>query len=406
MPSSTSNSEFENDYQTLNRSNSTRVSLKTVAGITIVFSLIVGLYIQLASLVDMNGRAVAMLSALPVVTEQSQKTQTMLIFGSSMVQAGFEPSRFDQAMSNLGKEVVSYNYGVGNLNPEFQAIATRRIRKAFEEENQKLTLALIEFNPFQTTKARNVLGDITRDQNQAVLMSPSELWNITLQDPNRGVRLLTIRYLRNGLSAELLTSGIAMELGEDPVPTEGLAEAQQKRRELGRAFMETLPEGESYFSDTPWNLDWRGGRADKSILTPESDAALHTYADSFRQTPLMQADLQRRIEQGDILELEFHEPLVLAFIEMVNNLNAVSEQMEILLLPRNTDWVVYSPEVQAKLTSLMDRISAATGVPVNDLQDDPRINPQDFVDTTHLSYSSGIDKFTDLLVEEYAEKIH
>ena len=50
----------------------------------------------------------------------------VMVFGSSMVDAGFGPREFDQFIAEQGGEVSSWNYGFGGLNPMFQEILARR----------------------------------------------------------------------------------------------------------------------------------------------------------------------------------------------------------------------------------------------------------------------------------------
>lgn len=405
MHSSTSSSDFENEYQTLSSDRRSMVSVAAVAGTALVFSTIIVLYSLLASTQNANDRAKSAINYLPAVVAQDQDKKKVLVFGSSTVESGFAPDQFDAALNDLDKGVISYNFGVPNLNPEYQAHISRRIRDSFNEAGEKLNLSLIEFNPFQTTKTRKLLGDAKRDQSQAVLMSTNELWKITTQDPDHGLQLLNIRFLRSGLSAELLTSEIAEELIKSPFTTTELELAREVRNDALQTFRATLPNENPYFSDEAWDIEMRGGRASLNKLSEKSRSALESYASSYRQSELMEADLQRRIVQGDILDLDFHEDLVLAFIEIVNDLSSVSYQSEIILMPRNTQWVNYSTEVETKLDELMRRITNATGVSVRNWQDDPRITPEEFTDTTHLSFSTGISKFTDLLVEEYGDRL-
>ncbi len=400
MPSSISSSDFENQFQTLDHSQEFRVRLKTfIAGI-IMFAFVTGLFSYLAGLVPINDRALVMIDQLPNVAQDYPNQKKVMIFGTSMVQAGFEPYQFDAYFENRNMDVVSYNYGVGNLNPEFQQYITDHIRREMETNNESLDLVLLEFNPFQTTKARAVLGDFTRDQSEAELRTIGDLWNITLEDPNRGVRLFNIRYLRNGLSAELITSALTITNPNISEPTQEFRDAIRNRNELQGAFFDISPEARNFFGAV-WHEDLRGGRIDKRVLSPESIEALDAWSDGFRANSLMEADLQRRIIQGDILGLDFADHLVEAFINMVRDLDAVSENMEVVLLPRNTDWVIYTPEVQARLDALMERITNETGIPVRDFQDHPQITPEMFVDTTHLSFASGIDTYTRVLAETY-----
>lgn len=403
MHLSTSNSDFENDYQTLEQAGATKIRAKTLVAGMIVTALIIGLYLQFTTLINFNGRVLGMMDYLPTFISQNRDRQTLMIFGSSMVQAGFEPYQFDEQMTQRGLDVASINYGVGNLDPEFQKYLTRDVRRKYEAAGQKIDMTLLEFNPFQTTLTRGGFGNITRDQNEAILLTPADLWRITLEDPNRGIRLFTIRYFRNGVSAELLSSVFAFANDEDVSGQEAARRAANTRRsQLRQAFQDTLPEGVNVFPPD-YSDGLRGGRIDKRSLSEETLTALQDYVASFRDPALMASDQQRRILQGDILELGFDERLIRDFITMVNDLKAVSEKMEVLLLPRNTDWIVYRPEVQQKLDRLMQRISAETGVPVRDFQDHPDITPEMFLDTTHLSFGSGIDAYTKLLAETYAE---
>jgi hypothetical protein len=88
----------------------------------------------------------------------------------------------------------------------------------------------------------------------------------------------------------------------------------------------------------------------------------------------------------------------------VNDSNAVSEQMEVVLWSRNTEWIVYSLEVQQKLNLPMARITLETGVAVRDFQDHPSITPGMFFDTTHLSFGIRIDAYTRLLAVVYKDR--
>ncbi len=411
---SCSDSDPESDYQSLDQANRLRVALKTLAAGVLVFGAVVLIYNGiLQALGDINGRVVAQLEHLPGIVAQNRDKRKVFVFGSSMVQAGFEPDVFDAAMADKGIDTISYNYGVGNLDPEFQVLIARRIREAFLEGDEQLALTLIEFNPFQATRVRNRLGAITRDQNVAVLSSNEELWNITLDDPTRGLRLFNIRYLRSGLSAELITSiprmfasagsAEARERRAQIVATEEYQAAQERSAELSARYRELRDTNVPITGSDQWKAEIRGGRIDKSAFSPETLEALGAWMESRRYPGFMEVDLMRRVAGADILELEFEEALIEAFIELVIELDDVSDQIEVILLPRNTEWVTYTPEVQERLNGVLRRIADETGVAVRDFQEHPAITPQYFFDTTHLSTYDGIDIFSRLLADEYAD---
>lgn len=422
MPSSTSSSDSaDSDLADSNLSSpdlpkskqALRVALLTLIAGTLLFGAVIGAYnliiIGLKSIgADLNGRVVAFIDYLPEVTAEPADKQLVMFFGSSMVQAGFEPNVFDAAMQTKGIHSVSYNYGVGNLNPYFQEIVARRIREQFEASGRKIDLALIEFNPFQTTVVRKNAIRFTDEQNVAILSSPRELLQETLRSPTRGIRMLTIRYLRQGFSAELFSSlplFLAQTAGDGTEPTAAERDASQESQQLSAAFNQQLAKERNDEPVLPWNTATRGGRINKSQYSEETLLALRDYAASRRHPYIMQQDLQRRIDTADILELNFDEELIQAFITTVEHFQIVSDEVVVLLLPRNTDWVTYTPEAQAQLDAAGQRIQEETGVEVRDYQVIDEIGPEHFIDTTHLSSYDGIDIFTEFLADEFADKL-
>ncbi len=129
------------------------------------------------------------------------------------------------------------------------------------------------------------------------------------------------------------------------------------------------------------------------------------WAESARYSGFMENDLFRRVRTADILELRFDDEVIKAFVAMVTNLRAVSEVVEVILLPRNTDWITYTPEVQLRLDEVLRHIESETGVKVRNFQVHPNITPAHFLDTTHLSYYDGIDIFTEILADTYADAL-
>ena len=98
------------------------------------------------------GRVLEAREALPQIVDS--EGDLVLVFGSSMVHAGFSARHFDRLMAEAGGNTTSWNLGFGGLNPFFQEVLARRIKEAFDAEGRKARLTLIEFNPFQTTTTR------------------------------------------------------------------------------------------------------------------------------------------------------------------------------------------------------------------------------------------------------------
>ncbi len=404
MPSSISSSE--NNVAAPGRF---AVPLKVVVAGVLVFGAVVLSYRQMVTAFErlgdgfMAGGMVSMLEYLPELTRTAEGHASMMLFGTSMVEAGFTPNEFDRTLAARGLDTLSFNYGVANLNPEFQAYITRRIREHFERENFQLSLALIEFNPFQATVTRKEGSVYTAEQNVAVLASNRELWQKTLEDPASGVRMFGIKHLREGWSAELFSS-LPLLLGPRASPdTEEFRAAQAAVEAAGAGFGAAF--AQDNFPPSPllgWHPLTRGGALDKAMLSPATLAALDVAQQANLAPALRQVDLQNRIGNSDILELRFDESLVSAFIRMVLDMKAVSVHTEVILLPRNTAWVSYTPEVQARLDAMKRRIEQETGVRVRDFQALPAIGDEHFRDVTHLNLD-GAEIFSQFLAGEYAE---
>ena len=150
------------------------------------------------------GRVTEARAALPAIVKEPK--DLVMFFGSSMTRAGFSPRQFDRDAAAVGKSVKSYNYGFGGLNPYFQDFLSRRISEEFIASERKLKLTMIEFNPFQTTKTRWQRAQQVLDSFLTLLASDHELLEIGQDDLTRAIRLFNIKYLRNNISAEMITS--------------------------------------------------------------------------------------------------------------------------------------------------------------------------------------------------------
>ena len=136
--------DLDPDYQTLDQTKRLRVALRTLAAGVLVFGGVVFIYNGLLQIIgDINGRVVAQIEHLPEIVAENRDKRKVFVFGSSMVQAGFEPDVFDAAMADKGIDTLSYNYGVGNINPEFQELIARRIREAFLAGDERLALTFL-----------------------------------------------------------------------------------------------------------------------------------------------------------------------------------------------------------------------------------------------------------------------
>ncbi len=109
----------------------------------------------------------------------------------------------------------------------------------------------------------------------------------------------------------------------------------------------------------------------------------------------------QRIDSADIVELHFDPELVSAFVRMVKNLQQVAERVEVVMLPKNTDWIKNPPEALERQAEAIRKIEAATGVTVRDWQQIDAVSNSMFGDTTHLNRYQGAVAFTRFVADKY-----
>ncbi len=347
-------------------------------------------------------RVVEARAALPRIV--AEENDLVMAFGSSMTEAGFAARQFDRELTERGIDVTSFNFGFGGLNPLFQDYLARRVREAFEAEDRRLKLALIEFCPFQNTVGRYQGALPVVDSFVTMLASPREMWEVTLSDPTRGIRMLNIHYLRDDISAEMITHHFGEELGP-PTPRSSLPEDEVASKRLGEVselLSERFEEDYPDYADEDWHYGWQGAGTIPEERSASTRALFEELYELLRSPRRLENDKLRRATCCDIETLDFEEELVAAFVRMVETFQAFSDRVEVVLLPRNTAWIQYEPDAAARLEAVLDRIARETGVVIRNHQDLDGVTPEMFSDTTHLARYSGDVAYTSFLVETYA----
>lgn len=346
------------------------------------------------------GRVLEAKAALPQVVAEDQ--DLVMVFGSSMVHAGFSPREFDQWAKERGHgHIKSFNYGFGGLNPFYQEILTRRIKDVFDQNNRRLKVAVIEFNPFQTTITRYQGNRMLEDSYITILGTNEELWDIMMADPTRGFRLFNIKYLRNSISAEMATSFFGQALQEPRKRTEleRDEQRQERLREVGDLLNQAFEEEYPNYVDHDWSYAWQGGGTIAAERKPETLAIFEEYYELILDPARLDDDRLNRIHSADIIDLHFSEELVVKFIDIVNQFKTFSDHVEVVMLPRNTQWINHSAGGAQRLRETIKRIEQATGVTIANHQDLPVMKPSMFSDTTHLNRYQGAHTYTRYLVD-------
>lgn len=391
-------------------SSSRGIFFKVLLAATLVMGLSMGIvrlttYLSNASGGKILARVLEARNCLPQIIAERQ--DLMMFFGSSMVEAAFAPIQFDNELAEKDIELKSFNFGFGGLNPFFQDYLSRRIKESFLAKDRRLKLALIEFTPFQATVTRRLRALPLEDSFLTMLASDQELFDLLLRDPKRGIRVYNIRYLRDSISAEMITHHLGSGLlpkQHSPSPKEGRSNIK-KLRAFSRKRRELLKKEYPDFLYSYWYYPWQGGKT--LPMGQQEIRDLYRASYSLTSNPYyLEKDRLRRIRTADIIDLNFDEVLVDAFIRIVENFKEISDQVEVVLLPRNTAWIVHSSAAQARLQAVLQKIEDSTGVEVKDYQALPEFTPDLFSDTTHLSRYKGDVAFTHFLAEEYAKVIH
>lgn len=328
----------------------------------------------------------------------------VIAFGSSMTEAAFSARQFDRQLAERGVDVTSFNFGFGGLNPYFQDYVSRRIRDEFVAQDKRLKLAIVEFTPLQNTKSRYQGALPIIDSYVSMLATDQEIWEIVKQDPTRGARLANIHYLRNDISAEMVTWFFGGQMFGAGRPTSDLPEdeaALAKLEELGPILNAAFEEDYPDYVDSDWSWEWQGAGTIPEERSAETLAHFVDYYDALRHDKRMTERRLWRVSCCDLEGLDFEEELVAAFIRTVKNFQQFSDHVEVILMPVNDDWIKRPADATRRLEETLQRIAQETGVSIRNFEEAPEITPDMFSDTTHLARYIGDVPFTELLVDSF-----
>ena len=169
--------------------------------------------------------------------------------------------------------------------------------------------------------------------------------------------------------------------------------------QLGSKFEEEYRD----YDGSDRHYPWQGGGTIKTERAADTLELFDQYYALTQTDYQMTIDRLSRIETADIEELDFDPELVEAFIRVVENFKQIADRVEIILLPKNTEWIKSPPEALARQAEVVRQIEDATGVAVRDFQQIDAITTDMFSDTTHLNRYYGAAAFTAFLAEEYAD---
>jgi hypothetical protein len=340
--------------------------------------------------------------ALPKIV--AEPNDLVMFYGSSMTRAGFSPRQFDHSLALEGKKITSFNFGFGGLNPYFQDLLSRRIVEKFESSDRRLKLALIEFNPFQATQTRWNRAESAVDSFLTMLANNGELLDIAKQDITRGVRLFNIKYVRNNISSQIITSYYGREMFPQARSRRYNDDDQtiSERKRLGALMSKQFDKEYPNHVDEDWKYSWQGGGTIPQERSAETLALFKQYYAVSQTDARMKNDRLSRIRSADIEELNFEPLLVESFINIVKEFQKISDHTEVIMLPKNSKWITTSPAAELRLARVVRQIERATGITIRNHQNIPEITADMYRDTTHLSRYHGDVPYTKFLLKEFS----
>ncbi|MGK0371923.1 MAG: hypothetical protein ACJAW1_002167, partial [Glaciecola sp.] len=233
--------------------------------------------------------------------------------------------------------------------------------------------------------------------------SDKELLEIAQQDITRGVRLFNIKYLRAGISAEMITTYFAYDMfpPESTIIHRDSEEVRAEQRRLGQEVSKRFDQDYPNYVNTQWSYEWQGGGTIPQERPPETLALFEEYYNASFTDAMMKNDRLSRIASADIEELHFEPLLIEHFINIVKQFQRVSDEVKVIILPKNSKWITTTPQANERLAQAIAQIESATGITIDNHQDIPEITTDMYLDSTHLARYRGDVAYTDYLVKEY-----
>jgi hypothetical protein len=163
-----------------------------------------------------------------------------------------------------------------------------------------------------------------------MLSNDEELWQILRQDLSRGIHLFNIKYIRNHVSAEMVTSYYSREIfppqrGQKFKDDEEIVTA---RRSLGNELTEAFKQEYPNYEGADWYYPWRGAGTIPQERSAKTLAVFDSYYAVTQTDAQMKNDRLSRIRSADIEELHFEPFLVESFIGIVKNFQRFSDTVK------------------------------------------------------------------------------
>lgn len=326
-------------------------------------------------------RIAAIRDAIPGIAAKDEPSAFLL--GPSPAFYGFHPQAFDDAMREGGVTTVSYNFGtLGNMS-ETDRLLVLRLRDAFSTTGRRPKLILFVFLPSTASPAFAEGKTRPHVRKRALLSTFADLSQLFLSDPHLATELATLRFYG----------------GTGAADANGL---------IGQRFLKNAGQG-----GPP--IEWQ-------LLAHKVSLG---YVRQIGHFDLPTRGLFNPLEGNDLAEYERMADLAFSpgAVDLQHNHWGAPEFVNMVILPERIDWFVDAVAIAGELAEhvaivvppISDRmhlsaegirsteaviaeVQARTGVPLIDLRD-RGFREGDFVDFTHLRYTTGAPKFSRMIAE-------
>lgn len=329
-------------------------------------------------------------AAIPGIAAKEQPSAFVL--GPSVAFYGFHPQVFDDAMRERGVATVSYNIAaLGNIS-ETDRLLTLRLRDAFAAEGRRPKLVVFVFTPISASRA--FLEGRTRPhlRKRAVLSTPGELASLFFQDPHKATELATLRFY-GGTGAADANSLIAPRIFRGPVGIEGggpPSEWQNLSHEVSLGYARQI----GHFDEPT-----------RGLFNPleGNDPAKYERMADLAFSPDAIALQSEHWDAPDFVNVVLERDRIDWFVDAVGIARQFADHVAIVV-PPTSDLVRNNDEGKRNIAAALEEIETRTGIELVDLRDRGFVQG-DFVDFTHLRYTSGAPKFTRMIAEAVAPQM-
>jgi hypothetical protein len=342
-----------------------------------------------------DGRRRSAAHNMDEVLAEHADSNVVVVVGSSSIQRGFSPDAFDERLeSHWNQPVSSFNYGFPALSSENQ----NYLCQSLVASGTKISVAVIEvnFNVLSARTAQLAAEEPAREEvvlrTRSLFQPPGSMLRQTFTDPELGMRLLSYRYLYDGLTPAALSRRIGKRYfgrpdwwpwgpeEQPPMPFDAVVE---------EAYGEL------------WVRELRGGVPyDLLLSTPSTRGAMEFFKANIR--PDFEADRAYMVHEYDAIEYNaFDEGRVSALVRTLKMMRKHADITLGVVSPEDREVMKREPAALARMQALLQRLRQESGVPIVDFGGHTGFTYDDFADANHLG-PIGVPKYSQLLADEVA----